>query len=664
MLAVLALAACTETAGSNDTDDADTRDTVAPIDTRDTSDTSDADTTGPADTSRDTTDTGDTTGTCSDDGDCRTPCAIGRCEVGVCVFAGPDPLAQGCALATDANGPRTCVPIGASDRSSGPYCAFCNPFADVGNLSSEAFAEGFESGSTRILVDKLTPSPASWTIATARAATGTRSLYFGDARTRSYDVGERAAAVAATPGLALPGEVDLVLTFQIWADTERTPGFDRLRVLVLPPRGEDGTAREVWSSDAIGGTTLGEFLPVLVTLGPVRAGERIGFEADSIDGIINDFEGFYIDDLRIASRCCASSSDCDDGNACTVDQCADGFCAFTPTPGCCLSDVECEDGDACTADQCILDGAGGRCARAPIPGCCETTLDCNDDDPCTEDRCRADAGGALRCGHAPLCCASNAECDDGDACTAGTCVSGECRYTSTCCRSDLDCDDGLACTNDGCELGTCRHDFSYAAGCCIPDVVTERFDQGLPQGWLLSAATNNIGWLIQATPDARSGTSVLYYGHPTLGFYESGGRNTGTATTRAVRLPDGVDLTLSFMLYLDVEPSTTRDLFRIDAVVGANTVTLLDKSSVARATWKEVQLDLSWAAGQNLQLRFVFDTVDGAQNTSRGILVDDLRLLSSCLPRRCAIAAECATPLACSTGRCESDACSYTTCAP
>lgn len=633
------------------------------VDTADTADTA-VDT---ADTAVDTVDTardgsdglGDQ---CLDDRDCALACARGRCELGVCVFEGADLLGTGCAVGA----PATCVDPGTPDPAA-PTCLFCSPSAAIGAFSAEAFAEGFETGAGRLTVEKLTASAASWTISTRRAAFGERSLYFGDPTTATYDVGERAAAIASTPPLLVPDGVELALDFWLFADTESTPGFDFMRVLVVPADPQE-PPREVWSSESIGGTTRGVFIPISVPLGPVQRGDRIAFEADSVDEVINRFEGFYVDRVRLASACCSAELSCDDGNPCTADTCREGRCEFAAIPGCCSSDVGCDDGDSCTQETCTGDAAtGGTCLTTPVEGCCATARDCDDANPCTEDRCAGD-GERGQCVNAPLCCDSDLGCDDGDPCTAGACVSGQCRYTNSCCESDLGCDDGLACTRDTCVAGACRHEFTYAPGCCIPDVFTERFDLAASalSAWALSPPTNNVGWRLQNSNEARSAPAVLYYGHPTLNVYESGGRNTGTATTPPIRLPEGVELTLSFSVRLDVEANPARDLFGVELLLanGQTVVPLVAKQDLTRNTWQDVSVDLSWASGQIVQLRLAFDTIDGTANNTRGVLVDDLRLLSSCLVRPCGVAEDCGSRAGCIVGECQSGACRFTASCP
>jgi len=55
-----------------------------------------------------------------------------------------------------------------------------------------------------------------------------------------------------------------------------------------------------------------------------------------------------------AGRCQTGDGlDCDDGDACTIDSCADGTgCKHEPVSGCCRIDADCDDGDACTIDVC------------------------------------------------------------------------------------------------------------------------------------------------------------------------------------------------------------------------------------------------------------------------------------------------------------------------
>ncbi len=87
---------------------------------------------------------------------------------------------------------------------------------------------------------------------------------------------------------------------------------------------------------------------------------------------------------------CDSAERCDDGVACTTNQCVPpqggaggaGTCAFDAS-GCCANDAQCDDGDdVCTLDAC----QGGTCVHTPTfaAGCCKAdvvTLDFEGDLP-------------------------------------------------------------------------------------------------------------------------------------------------------------------------------------------------------------------------------------------------------------------------------------------
>ena len=57
---------------------------------------------------------------------------------------------------------------------------------------------------------------------------------------------------------------------------------------------------------------------------------------------------------------CLGDSDCDDLNACTIEECVAGSCRYTVTTG------PCDDGDRCTVnDTCV----GDTCVGTPVPNC-------------------------------------------------------------------------------------------------------------------------------------------------------------------------------------------------------------------------------------------------------------------------------------------------------
>ncbi len=98
---------------------------------------------------------------------------------------------------------------------------------------------------------------------------------------------------------------------------------------------------------------------------------------------------------------CDGPADCDDGVACTADDCADGFCVFAPL------DAACDDGIDCTDDVC--DAIEG-CQALPVSAACDDGIDC------TVNICSPISG----CLFAP----QDAACEDGLDCTDDICDPG------------------------------------------------------------------------------------------------------------------------------------------------------------------------------------------------------------------------------------------------
>ncbi|MEE9297113.1 MAG: proprotein convertase P-domain-containing protein, partial [Phycisphaerae bacterium] len=170
---------------------------------------------------------------------------------------------------------------------------------------------------------------------------------------------------------------------------------------------------------------------------------------------------------------CATNEDCDDGNACTIDECLDGECFNTPAP---LS-TSCEaDEDLCTIDHCDGNGAcvtfdnvvcqspdppceGGEVCN-PVSGVCDPLPDaplstpCEaDEDLCTIDHC--DGNGACVTFDNVVCQPPDPPCEGGEVCNP---VSGVCdplpdAPLSTPCEGD-----GNVCTGEHCDGG----------GNCVP----------------------------------------------------------------------------------------------------------------------------------------------------------------------------------------------------
>lgn len=165
---------------------------------------------------------------------------------------------------------------------------------------------------------------------------------------------------------------------------------------------------------------------------------------------------------------------CDDGEFCNGPElCVNSACVQTPAcPGLmcdelndrcfeCSEPSTCNDGNACTDDDC---DPNGMCTNTPNTDPCDDGLFCTLTDACDQGTCQG----------------TNSPCNQGETCLEGTDACGECAI-------DDDCDDGLFCNGvetcgaaacvagiDPCQVGeTCDE----ALGQCVPP---DEPDAGVP----------------------------------------------------------------------------------------------------------------------------------------------------------------------------------------
>ena len=447
------------------------------------------------------------------------------------------------------------------------------------------------------------------------------------------------------------------LRFWLWLETEETPNYDILTVLLITPEGEE----VLWSSESIGGTTEEDWRLIELDIqGPPNVPTRLAIEFDTGDEIINGYRGPFIDGLMLSTGCCLSDADCVTGNVCVTGACGDdGMCEWTPVPGCCYEAEHCPQLDPCTRPTCS--GPGGTCGSEPIPDCCLESSDCDDTDLCTQDVCAYP--GAI-CENRPLCCGDSIQCISEDPCFQGTCEGNECVYVDRCCEVDEDCDDGNACTVATCFDQLCLTTVLPVLGCCIEDIFVEDFDSGMMLGgWSFQGISSGVGWavVIPSQMEMPSPPAALYYGDPTTWTYDSGGTNDGKVWTPFFMLPLDTEITLSFDLFMDVQPGSATDTFTVLLHGPSGWEEIVEKPSLLVGQWQTVTVDVSALAGYAVQLAFEFKTINAVDNTGMGVLLDNLKLRTSCLPRTCESAVDCPSTDSCLIGSCSGEGqCEYT----
>jgi uncharacterized repeat protein (TIGR01451 family) len=123
-----------------------------------------------------------------------------------------------------------------------------------------------------------------------------------------------------------------------------------------------------------------------------------------------------------------------------------------------------------------------------------------------------------------------------------------------------------------------------------------------------------------------SPTNAAYYGDASCD-YNTGATSTGSLTMNSdVAIPGGASPSLKFSYFLETELFAGYDEAFIDISTnsgGAWTQLL----QVTDSGWQEITTDLSAYAGNNVRLRFRFDTVDNINNGFFGWLVDDVEII-------------------------------------
>ena len=134
--------------------------------------------------------------------------------------------------------------------------------------------------------------------------------------------------------------------------------------------------------------------------------------------------------LGCGERPCRSDIECSDGIICNGEELCgpEGLCIPGPAP-------VCDDGIACTVDECSE--AVGGCFSRPDDGLCDNGLFCDGAEVCVAGR---------GCAFGPP-----VSCDDGNSCTIDACVEATRSCTRTPRDADMDGATSAACSNAGAD---------------------------------------------------------------------------------------------------------------------------------------------------------------------------------------------------------------------
>ena len=168
--------------------------------------------------------------------------------------------------------------------------------------------------------------------------------------------------------------------------------------------------------------------------------------------------------------------------------------------------------------------------------------------------------------------------------------------------------------------------------------ISEDFEGGT-SGWTATGLWHPVNDSSCASPGYSSPTNAFYWGQDSTCNYLTGAASEGDLTSPLIFGIDGSS-TLSFDYFRVVEsyPGTydkTEVHILTEGGTTSTTVFALDSSDPSTAAWvNSGSISLAAFAGQVIQIRFIFNTVDHISNGFTGWFIDDVAVTgtSSCGP--------------------------------
>ncbi len=521
----------------------------------------------------------------------------------------------------------------------------------------------------------------AWVLSGERALSPPTSLHFGDPNNGRMNGFEPVKGSFEFPAMRIPPSAGANLRFWIYADIEADASRDDLSLVVhaLPPNGDTLPPIRIMNKGAMPSTIYGGFAEVSVPLDDFAGYTiRLALYFDSIVAPNAARQGIFIDDLELELSCAERN----DAGATSSGG------SVSPTEGASGTGLK-EDlltgsadgaqqasggepdalrtGDAPSGSDDAPSGAGDAPSGSDdSPPGTDDAPSGSGDSPSGADDAPSESGdvpsgsgdapsgteppsssGSFQSGGSTSdpcaasdahdnCCTSDAECDDGNPATQNVCEGAECvaTWAPNACQSDAECADAESCTLDRCEQGECVFEGVFGQACCVPASQSiASFDAESLEGLFV---TDNLETGAFWRPDptrSTSGAFSLYCGDPVTQSFGVGQRVKSSATTPVLEIAPGGQTRLDFDLFMSTRPSAQLDIFQV-LMLREGVLTPLWSSKVFATGntmgFVPVSIDLSHYAGQSLQLRFVFDSVDGHAPQLEGTYIDSIRLETTC----------------------------------
>ncbi len=330
-----------------------------------------------------------------------------------------------------------------------------------------------------------------------------------------------------------------------------------------------------------------------------------------------------------------------------------------PPPISCVSNDQCaamEGTDACRIGKCEL--SIGECTIFETPNCCVTDEDCDDGDPVTNDTC----DGVCKHEDTSVPCQTDADC----VLDNKPCITFECDQFCTywqkadCCLSASECDDGDDCTQNLCENFKCESVPSDDPLCCGETVFQASFTGAIDDGFEVDGNGQPVEWHFSEDRSHSDGGSVRF-ADPATGTYlnpTDGAAvppSQGELTSPPIAIPEDTDVTLSFWVWVDIEPVEQFDLFYVKVLSDMDDIPeIWTKAELGEQfeTWVQVSVDVSAYGGQTVRFVFGVDTIDGTVNSGTGVFIDDVTVTSGCSQTGCTSNEQCEDGDPCTENAC------------
>lgn len=136
-----------------------------------------------------------------------------------------------------------------------------------------------------------------WHQSSQRFVSSETAWYYGNEETLNYDTGSRTQGVLTSPEIDLTNITYANLSFKYFLDTENDANFDKALVRITNNGGE--TYTDLYATHNTSGIFVEESLNIASFDGDII---QIQFFFDSVDTLYNNYEGWYVDDIKVTGQ--------------------------------------------------------------------------------------------------------------------------------------------------------------------------------------------------------------------------------------------------------------------------------------------------------------------------------------------------------------------------